>query len=242
MHKTIGILGGMGPAATADLMKKIIDRTDAATDQEHIPMIVDSNTRIPDRTKAIKGEGPSPVDEMLASAKRLEAAGADFLIIPCNTAHHFISWIEDKVSIPIVSMTVETAELLKTRGVGCAAVLATEGTYLSGQYDKVLGERGIKVLNPDAKQQKTLMSLIYDYIKRGITEPSKLPKDEIVRITDELKVQGAEALLLACTELPLAFAILDLYDDSCVDPTAVLAEAAIREAGANIREAASINS
>lgn len=235
MHKTIGILGGMGPAATADLMNKIIERTDASCDQEHIPMIIDSNTRIPDRTAAIKGEGPSPVSEMLNSAKRLEAAGADFLIIPCNTAHHFIRDIEGDISIPILDMMVETANLLQQRGVKCAAVLATEGTYLSGRYDRVLGEKGIEVINPTPAQQEVLMSLIYDYIKSGITEARSLPRDQIKELTVDLKSRGAQAILMACTELPLAFAIMDLIDDSCVDPTAVLAEAAIREAGARVR-------
>ena len=235
MHKTIGILGGMGPAATADLMNKIIERTDAACDQEHIPMIIDSNTRIPDRTAAIKGEGPSPVSEMLKSARRLEAAGADFLIIPCNTAHHFIRDIESDISIPILDMMLETANLLQRRGVGCAAVLATEGTYLSRRYDRVLGEKGIEVVNPTPAEQEVLMSLIYDYIKSGITEARSLPRDQIKALTSDLKSRGAQAILMACTELPLAFAIMDLIDDSCVDPTAVLAEAAIREAGARIR-------
>lgn len=233
--KTIGILGGMGPAATADLMQKIIDMTKASCDQEHIPMIVDSNTRIPDRTKAIMGEGESPVAEMLASAKRLEAAGADFIIIPCNTAHHFLPEIIDKTGIPFVHMPVETADLLKQKGIKTAAVLATRGTYLSGQYDKVLADKDIRTLNPTPEQQETLMSLIYDYIKRGITEPSALPRSEISALVNNLKSEGAEALLLACTELPLAFSIMNLYDESCVDPTAVLAAAAIREAGAELR-------
>ncbi|MBR2674710.1 MAG: amino acid racemase [Mogibacterium sp.] len=240
MHKTIGILGGMGPAATADLMAKITNMTDAATDQEHIPMLVDSNTRIPDRTKAIEGKGESPVPEMLASAKRLENAGADFIIVPCNTAHFFIPEIENEVGIPILNMPVETANLLKRRGVKCAAVLATRGTYLSGQYDKVLEERGIRTLTPSPEQKETVMSLIYDYIKKGITEPSEIPRDEIVKVVKDLESRGAEALLLACTELPLAFEILDLYDERCVDPTAVLAVAAIREAGAKTREAVTI--
>lgn len=235
MLKTIGILGGMGPAATADLMMKIIDMTDAATDQEHIPMLVDSNTRIADRTAAIEGKGESPLPEMLASAKRLESAGADFIIIPCNTAHYFVPDIEERISIPIVHMPIETANLLKQRGIKSAAVLATRGTYLSGQYEKVLGDKGINPIIPDPKQQEVLMTLIYDYIKKGITDPDDLPRDEIVSIIDDLKSKGAEALLLACTELPLAFDILDLYDDSCVDPTAVLAAAAIREAGAKLR-------
>ena len=235
MHKTIGILGGMGPAATADLMNKIIQRTDASCDQEHIPMIIDSNTRIPDRTAAIKGEGASPVTELIKSAKRLQEAGADFLIIPCNTAHHFIPDIEKEISIPIVDMMKETADLLKAKGVKCAAVLATEGTYLSGRYDRVLGEKGIEALNPSPGEQKVLMSLIYDYIKSGITEVERLPRQQIEELVEGLRSRGAEAILLACTELPLAFAIMDMYDDNCVDPTLVLAEAAIREAGGKIR-------
>ena len=235
MHKTIGILGGMGPAATADLMMKIVNLTDAACDQDHIPMIIDSNTRIPDRTAAIKGIGESPVAEMLASARRLENAGADFIIVPCNTAHYFLPGIEDEISIPFVRMPVETANLLKQKGVKTAAVLATEGTILSGQYDKVLSEKGIRTLNPSPEQQEKLMSLIYDYIKKGITDPAELPRDEIAEIVEDLESQGAEALLLACTELPLAFEIMDLYDERCVDPTAVLAVAAIREAGAKSR-------
>ena len=235
MHMTIGILGGMGPAATADLMNKIIQRTDASCDQEHIPMIVDSNTRIPDRTAAIKGEGASPVAELVKSARRLQEAGADFLIIPCNTAHHFIPDIEKEISIPIVDMMKETADLLKAKGVKCAAVLATEGTYLSGRYDRVLGEKGIEALNPSLGEQKVLMSLIYDYIKSGITEVERLPRQQIEELVEGLRSRGAEAILLACTELPLAFAIMDMYDDNCVDPTLVLAEAAIREAGGKIR-------
>ena len=91
MYKSIGIIGGMGPAATADLMKKIIDMTDASCDQEHIHMLIDSNTNIPDRTAAILHGGEDPVPEMLASARRLEGAGADFLIMPCNTALFYIS-------------------------------------------------------------------------------------------------------------------------------------------------------
>ena len=134
MLKTIGIMGGMGPAATVDLMSRIISMTDASADQEHIPMIVDSNTRIPDRTEAILGRGESPVPEMLASAKRLEAAGADFIVIACHAAHYYVPEIKDKIGIPVIDMPEETAKLLKMNGVNRAAVLATDGTVRSGLY------------------------------------------------------------------------------------------------------------
>lgn len=235
MLKTIGILGGMGPAATADLMLKIIEMTDAQSDQEHIPMLIDSNTRIPDRTQAILHGGEDPVPEMLLSAKKLEAGGADFIIIPCNTAHYFIGELEKEVSIKFLNMPVETAGLIKARGVKCAAVLATDGTCQSGLYDRVLRANGIEPIYPYPDQQALIMSVIYDYIKKGITDPSELPCSEMQRIRDDLEDRGAEALLLACTELPLAFRIMDLYDDSCVDPTEVLAAAAVKEAGATLR-------
>jgi aspartate racemase len=149
MLKTIGIMGGMGPAATVDLMSRIISMTDAVTDQEHIPMIVDSNTRIPDRTEAILGKGKSPVPEMLASAQRLEAAGADFIVIACHAAHYFVPEIKDKIGIPILDMPEETAKLLKLKGVNRAAVLATDGTVRSGIFGAALERLGIQTVYPD---------------------------------------------------------------------------------------------
>lgn len=235
MYKTIGILGGMGPAATVDLMDKIIKMTDAECDQEHIPMLIYNDTRIPDRTEAILCGGENPVPEMLAGAKRLEQAGADFLIVPCNTAHYFIPEMEQSISIPILNMPMETAGSLVKKGIHCAAVLATDGTCKTGLYDRVLDSYGIKTIYPESGQQELIMSLIYDYIKKGITDPEVLPREEIRKITEDLQDRGAEALVLACTELPVAFEIMDLYDEHCTDPTQILAAAAISEAGARLK-------
>jgi aspartate racemase len=236
MLKTIGIMGGMGPAATVDLMSRIISMTDAASDQEHIPMIVDNDTRIPDRTGAILGLCDSPAPEMLASAKRLEAAGADFIIIACNTAHYFVPEIKDKIGIPILEMPDETAKLLKLNGIDKAAVLATDGTLESGVYEHTLERYGIQTIYPNEEKQKLVMSLVYDYIKKGVTDISELPCTEIRNLVGDLGKQGAEVLLLACTELPLGFDIMGLADESCVDPTRVLACAAIKFAGAKVRQ------
>ena len=236
MFKKVGIIGGMGPAATCDLMMKIISMTDAAKDQDHIHLLVDSNVNIPDRTAALLYGGEDPVPEMLASAKRLESIGADFLLLPCNTAHCFIPRIENEVSIPFLSMPAETTAMLRHKGMETAAVLATDGTVKSGLYERALAAEGIKAIYPDDGQQKQVMSLIYDYIKKGITDPARLPHDQIVTIVSDLKRRGAQALLLACTELPLAFDLAGIDDDTCMDPTRVLAAAAIREAGARLRE------
>lgn len=235
MYKTIGIIGGMGPAATADLMNKIIEMTDAACDQEHIHLMIDSNTNIPDRTAAILHGGKDPVPEMLASAKRLEAMGADILIMPCNTAHYFIPELEKNVSIPFINMPVETARFLRKRGIEKAAVLATDGTVQSGLYEKALNDEGISAIYPDETQQELVMTLIYEDIKKGIIDPSVLPHDEIGSLDEDLRRRGAQALLLACTELPVAYQIMGLADETTIDPTSVLAAAAIRKAGAKVR-------
>ena len=234
-YKTIGIIGGMGPAATVDLMNKIIEMTDAGSDQDHIRLLVDSNTRIPDRTAAILHGGASPVPEMLDSARKLESIGADFLIMPCNTAHFFLPYLEQEVGIPFLNMPVETARLINRKGASKAAVLATDGTDRSGLYEKALSDAGIETLYPDEEQQKQLMSVIYDYIKKGITEPDALPAEELRNLTDDLRARGAQVLILACTELPLAFSLLKLDADDVIDATSVLAGAAVRAAGAELK-------
>ena len=232
MLKTIGIMGGMGPAATVDLMSRIVSMTDAASDQEHIPMIVDSDTRIPDRTEAILGRGESPLPEMLASAKRLEAAGADFIVVACHAAHYYLPEIKKQIGIPVIDMPEEVAKLLKMKGVNKAAVLATDGTVRSGLYGAALERFGIQAVYPDEDQQKTVMSLVYEYVKKGYTDPADCPREEITGIIGDLSSQGAEVLLLASTELPIAFSIMGLRSSAFIDPTVVLAKSAIRTAGA----------
>lgn len=230
-YKTIGILGGMGPMATYDLGIKIVECTKAGKDQDNVPVIVDCNTRIADRTAAILSGGQDPRPEMIKSAKRLEAAGADFLIMPCNTAHYFYDDICEAVSIPMIHMPNETASRLKERGIKKAGVLATDGTCQSGIYKKALGEAGIEDVYPSEEIQKIVMSLIYDYVKAGNMDFSSLDIDGIV---DEMKSKGAEILILGCTELPIAFDIIGETALPTIDPTKELAKAAVIAAGAEI--------
>ena len=238
MPKTIGIMGGMGPAATVDLMSRIISMTDASSDQEHIPMIVDNDTRIPDRTEAILGRGESCAPEMLASAKRLEAAGADFIVIACHAAHCFVEDIKDKIGIPIIEMPEETAKLLKINGVNRAAVLATDGTVQSGLFGHALERMGIQTVYPNEEQQRLVMSLVYDYVKKGVANIPDRVREGMQNMIGDLGKQGAEVLILASTEFPIAFSIMGLKSDAFVDPTIILSKAAIRAAGAEVRESA----
>lgn len=228
MKKTLGIIGGMGPAATCDLMEKIIELTEASCDQEHLHIISDVNTAIPDRTGAILHGGADPVPEMTASARRLEAAGAAFLIMPCNTAHFFYDAIAKSVSIPVLHMPRLTAAVLKKAGVKKAGVLATDGTIRSGVYAKALEAEGIEPVYPGQEHQAMVMRLIYDGVKARRIPLESIPVEEILA---ELRRQGAEKFLLACTELPIAFETLGIRQD-CLDPTRVLAFSAVEYAGA----------
>ena len=153
-HKKVGIIGGMGPLATADLFEKITHLTKADADSKHIHVIIDSDTSIPDRTAAILGLGPDPTDELKAAAKRLENAGADILLMPCNTAHYFYPAIQASTKCPILHMLRLTAEEIKSRGHIKVALLATDGTVKTGIYAKLFEEYGIDYMLPEPEEQR----------------------------------------------------------------------------------------
>lgn len=231
--KTIGIIGGMGPLATYDLAEKILDNTVASCDQDNIPVIIDCNTRIADRTAAILHGGADPRPEMKKSAKRLEEAGADVLVMACNTAHYFYDSVCEDISVPVLHMPRLTAQLLLSKGVKKAGVLATDGTCQSGVYGDALEKDGIEPIYPSQEKQKIIMSLIYDYVKAGRMDFSDLDIDAVI---SEMKEKGAEILILGCTELPVAFGIIGDKGLPAVDPTDVLARAAVSFAGAPLKD------
>lgn len=232
-YKTIGIIGGMGPMATYDLGMKILDNTVASCDQDNIPLLIDCNTRIADRTAAILHGGADPVPELKKSAKRLEEAGADALVMACNTAYYFYDRVCEDIGIPMIHMPRETAQRLVEKGVKKAGVLATDGTRQAGVYGRALEEAGIEAIYPSDENQKAIMSLIYDHIKAGIMD---FPDVDVEGIVLEMKEKGAEILLLGCTELPIVFGIIGKTALPVIDPTTVLARAAVSFAGAPLKE------
>ena len=231
-YKTIGIIGGMGPLATYDLAEKILSNTVASSDQDNIPVLIDCNTRIADRTAAILHGGDDPQPEMKKSAKRLETAGADVLMMACNTAHYFYDSVCEDISIPVLHMPRLTARSILEMGVKKAGVLATDGTCQSGVYEKALEEEGIEPVYPSADKQKIIMSLIYDHVKAGVMDFSDLDIDGVI---SDMKEKGAEVLILGCTELPMAFDIIGETGIPAIDPTDVLARAAVSFAGAPLK-------
>lgn len=227
-EKIIGILGGMGPEATIDLFYKIIKFTPAEKDQDHLRIIIDNNPKIPDRTAAIFGKGENPLPALQKTAKNLEKAGADFIIMPCNTAHYFISEIQQSIKIPILNMIKETAHYVKSifPSIKNVGLLATKGTYKTELYTSFFKEKNIEILIPSPLEQNKIMDIIYK-IKSSIL--SKEIKNQMIAISEELIKKGAEAIIAGCTEIPLILKNEDIKIP-VIDPTNILAKRAIGEA------------
>ena len=231
--KTIGILGGMGPLATADLFQKIVLLTKADTDREHIRVYIDSNANIPDRTAAILSGGEDPVPEMASALRHLEACGADSIIMPCNTAHYFLPRLQAMTKIPFLSILTAAAEACKAQFPGkTVGILATRGTLAANLYQEALAQAGVPYLVPDAPAQDALMRVIYDGVKAGKGPDSY--RADFLTVLEQMSAGGAEVFLLGCTELPLAAEALNIALPT-VDPTAELAKASIRFCGYGVR-------
>lgn len=224
MKKSLGIIGGMGPLATIDLMHKIVALSDVKTDQEHIHIYVDSNPNIADRSKAIAGLGPSPLPELILSGKKLQTMGADALLMPCNTAHYYYDTICDALKIPLIHMPRVTVQALDDKGIRRAGLLATDGTLTSRVYHQELEAQGVEILLPTAEGQRAVMSLIYDCVKAN---DKNYDITDFLSVIDGMMEQGAEILILGCTELPIAFEQYGL-DYPVVNATEELAKAGIR--------------
>lgn len=229
--KTIGILGGMGPIATADFYRKIVLYTKAERDQDHIHVIVDSNPKIPDRTDHIVGDGENPLNEMIRSAHTLERAGADFLVMPCNTAHYFFDELSKMVDIPFLNMIELTVNYIeKTYGYNTTVgLLATDGTNKTGIYDEYFGKSRINLVKPE-ETQKFVMEFIYEGIKKG---NYTIGTDGFFKAVNELKKKGAELFILGCSELSSAKDIYK-FEGNFVNPLDILAKKSIEYAGGAI--------
>ncbi|MEA5455173.1 amino acid racemase [Sinomonas sp. JGH33] len=222
----IGILGGMGPAATADFYTKLVRHTRAHRDQDHPRTVIWSDPTIPDRTDALLGLGEDPTPWMLRGLKHLEEVGATLIAVPCNTAHAFVPELQAHTGVPILHMIEETVALLAASGVTTAGLLATTGTCRTELYQGSAQRWGLTVQVPGHEAQQKVMDAIQQ-IKGG--RPS-VAAAALVQAAQELQAQGAQAVIAGCTEIPLALSE-EMLQVRLVDPTAVLAEAALRRAG-----------
>lgn len=230
-EKIVGILGGMGPEATLDCFAKILRSTRAERDQDHLRVLVDSNAKVPDRTTAILGKGPSPVPALLESARALARAGADFIVIPCVSAHVFLEEVRAGVEIPILSMFDVVAEAIARRPeLRRVGLLGTTGTITGGLFQRRLARDGVETIVPAGAEQERVMAAIYDVKKAAPGRSRAAITADFVSVAEALAARGAQAIVAGCTEVPLALAQEHLrlpYFDSVL----ALARAAVLEAG-----------
>lgn len=228
-EKIVGILGGMGPEATVDLMDRIIRNTRALDDADHIRCIVDNNPKVPSRIKAlVEGGGENPGPAMADMALRLEAYGADFLCIACNTAHNYFSHVRDAVKIPVLNLIELTAAAALKAGAPSreVGILASPAVRTTRLYADVLEKAGARAVYPNEEDEAALFGLIRA-IKAGRTGGEE--RRELARVAAGLKAGGVGVIVVACTEIGVIMSGLD-FGLPVVDAAEVLAAAVVREA------------
>lgn len=237
MKKTIGILGGMGPEATAYFFELLIKKTRAEKDQDHVPILIWSNPRIPPRSEAIIKGGPSPAPLLVDGVRRLRQAGADFIVMPCVSAHYFYEEVVAQEKFPFLNILDETLKWTKKNlpGLKKAGLISTTGTLKSGFFCDAFQKGGIEVIGPYDEEQEQVMEAIFGKkgIKAGHTERES--RKIIVDIAGALVERSAEAIIAGCTEVPLVLRKEDIAVP-LIEPMSIMAEAAILEAGYELRE------
>jgi aspartate racemase len=231
-EKIIGILGGMGPEATIDFFAKIVKGTGAKKDQDHLRILIDNNPKIPDRTSALQGKGKSPLAELVRSARLLERAGADFLVIPCVTVHYYHRSLQKRLKIPVLHIVEETLGFIKTnlKKVHKIGLIATAGTIQTGLFQDIFSRKDVELVVPSpSSQKKQVTEAIYG--KKGIKAigPSENSKKLVLEASRSLIGQGAQAIIAGCTEIPLVLKEGDL-PVPVIDVLSVLAASAIEKA------------
>lgn len=234
-NKTLGILGGLGPLATVYFMDLVVKLTKAPKDQDHISMIVLNHAAIPDRTDFIlDNTKPNPLPMMIEDAKKLQAAGADYVVMPCNTAHFFYEQIQRNITIPMLNIIEETVKyaLENVPNIKNLGILATKGTIAAGAYQHMCQKYSLDCITPSIADEESLMNIIYNQVKAGRT----VNTDEFLKIVDNMKKDGCDAVALGCTELSVINKDLNLKRSDIVDSLEVLAKQSILLCGKQLKE------
>ncbi|MBE6988080.1 MAG: amino acid racemase [Clostridia bacterium] len=234
MKKVLGVLGGMGPLATADFFTKVVNLTKASCDGDHIHILIDNYPQIKDRTDYIVNDGEDPLPQMIEGVRRLMIMGAEVIAMPCNTAHYFAPAIEEITGCEFIHILKVNAKAGRERygtdkKVG---ILATTGVLQSGVYARAFADEGVDCIFPLPDQQQKLLKFIYD-VKAGI-----YPRDinEFTDILDSMLERGAHYFVLGCTELPLIseyFGLDKKYE--LLDSTLEQARAAVLACGYELK-------
>ncbi len=230
--KRLGIIGGLGPMATAYFFELITRMTLVECDQDHIPILIQSMPNTPDRTAYILDNSkPNPLPHMVRAGLALKEQGADYLVIPCVTAHYFYKQLCEQINLPILSLIEETALTFQKENIDKVGILATNGTIQSKFLQNTLKDYDIESIIPEEEQQKKVMKIIYNQLKAG-KQPDIVLFGEVC---EHLRSKGAKRLLLGCTELPLIKKDYVLENDFC-DVLEVLAKAVINYNGLKVKD------
>ena len=224
--KRLGIFGGMGPAASAEFVNRLVAQTPASCDQEHIPFVLWNNPQIPDRSTSLRNEDDRPLPFLLEGIQILKAARCDLIVIPCNTAHF---WYDDMVrlKVPIVHIVDSVADALRDAGVdaGTIGVMGTQATVELGLYQYKLNKAGWSCIVPTKEEMDTLVQPAINLIKGGELDQAQLP---LMKVIHSLIDRGARAVVLGCTELPLAIRINQENDVPLINSIDSLVKSAIK--------------
>lgn len=225
--KKLGVIGGLGPMATALFIKMVIEMTDAESDQDHIEMVIYNCPQIPDRTSYILGKTTlSPVPDLIRIGRKLTMEGVDLIAVPCVTASYFYEELAAGLSVPVIDIPGEVCSCLKRRNIQCAGLMATSGTIAGGVFQKALAESGYDLILPDAGIQEDIMHIIYENVKAN--RPVELERFD--RAARQLKEAGAESIILGCTELSVVRENCSLGPEY-LDVMRVLAKSAVERCG-----------
>ncbi|NML11726.1 aspartate/glutamate racemase family protein [Sphingobium sp. AR-3-1] len=221
----LGILGGMGPLATVDFLRKIIERTPGQVDQDHIPVMVHSVPQIPDRSTAFLNASDAPWSYLLSGLYTLQSAGARLIAIPCNTAHVWHARLSAKADVEVAHIgRVTTTAVLAATGMGArVGVLATDATLRARIYHNELEWAGMTVVEPQPEMQETDVMTGIRLVKAGQIAAAR---DRLTAAARGLIAQGADAVVMACTEIPIALEGV-CFDAAAIDPTAELAQSCV---------------
>lgn len=224
--RVLGVLGGMGPLAGATFMQRLTLLTPAARDQDHIPAVLWSDPRVPDRSAARLSGGQDPLPWLLRGIRGLEAAGCGAIAIPCNTAHGWFDAMQDATRLPILHIVEAAGDELLRLGIGAGPIglMATKGTLAMRLYQQRLEGRGHDCLVPSEEEMDRIVMPAIDLVKANRVTESYAPLAEVAR---RLIARGAKAVVLGCTEIPLGIAAGPALPFPVADTIDALARAAV---------------